>query len=1141
MGTTIMLRRVIITFASLAFVLLVATAHYRLSFEEIGPNDAPENGFLPANRNSENDDAEEVGALQRVAPELLPLFPNENDWRRVSANIISSSDRNVFFLFKDRPRFSEDGKTLSLDACSAVFLPERRPNGSQSADGALVFESADQLDLVFTKPISNYFKLDSLDLSLSNFINGEMRGAVTIRSEFSPDDPNDDLLLQTRNVVFTAKQIHTNFDVSFQFGKNNGAGKGLTIDLELPLNIGRKRTKLDASKPINENERAQFTPREVALQKIDALLEDGNLGGGFSIRKIEIQEIYKYFRIYYNSLESIADLNVAKPAPKANDESSSENGDAEDLDYVDVSCKKGLYFSSNSNELGGWCARFNKEVELVSYRNGEKSEQILCDALYLYFRDDYFEEIAKICPEARADLKRKNPSGRLANLRPTVARARRGDSSLVVKLFEPNVDIFADEIQYDMLNNALDVASKGAQPARILRYDEQSHSPENALVDFASSHIRLELNDRYELREVYAKDSGALTLRVKEKSGALRTLQAFWNAGLKATPEKKRPNTLFVAAAGQVVFTLDDLGSFTSNEVNFWCQFDEAPSESGAVASASYPPNFNDDPDGDPASSTPSEEENTGVVFKKYASVTPIGAKFLGESIYRSSRGVARIADSVTIRFDRATAETTPSARSEDDDKNPLELASSANVVGPTATEAFELNGERLNLWCLLVDEKNGERVKRRVDIYRLLLLGNASLVNRNVADGSETMRLNAEYVKIDRPNDPSATVELKGETRPTFFSMKDLTLTGNRVVIDRASNRFEIDGAGKITIIPTEKAFKALNDSENAALFFTNDPVDIVWSQGMTFDGSALDVKAAPNENVVISQRMQTLTCPQARVTLKNPVSLADLNFKDKTQLDVEFLECFSDDSRDVNLNLTEFDRKSPDPNAVRAVYAARLKNIRFQRSTGKFLATQGGEISVLVKSNGKTPNVPVDLKALKKDDNSENDPDAPQKEWLKIYGKFSDSLQGDVESYQISADSNVRLAVCPVDDPRTPVRLDGSEKPKGTTVVTCKTANLTLEENKTAELAAKEPYSFEVNASGDVLFQHDEYYGTCENLRYSSTKGVVTLASPETSKGSITRKIASGAPTEDVGQFTRCTVTLDPWRCSIEGASRY
>ena len=288
-------RRLILPFAALALVG-AATFFYSRYFAPSPPTPLPVDSRAGAAR----DAAPDVEALDRVFPRLSQLFPDKNDWRRRSPNVVAPANRSVVFIFKNEPIFSQDRTQVALNACTIVFLATGdRLSDEERCRQAIVFESTDRVVLEFTKPLADVGSLDSVNFDFSSFLSGEMKGEVVLRSDMKSPGAEDDVRFQTRDLVFTEKQIRTNFEFSFQLGRNNGSGRGLTIDLDLPLDFASRDAASDVP-AVDEND-----PNAAFRARVDALRREGNLGCGFSIEQIELTELDGYSRFYLD--DSLAD------------------------------------------------------------------------------------------------------------------------------------------------------------------------------------------------------------------------------------------------------------------------------------------------------------------------------------------------------------------------------------------------------------------------------------------------------------------------------------------------------------------------------------------------------------------------------------------------------------------------------------------------------------------------------------------------------------------------------------------------------------------------------------------------------------------------------------------------------------------
>ncbi|MBQ6828671.1 MAG: hypothetical protein IJO46_11720, partial [Thermoguttaceae bacterium] len=537
---------------------------------------------------------------------LSQLFPDPNDWRRRSPNVVAPSNRSVVFLFKNEPSFSQDRTQIKLNACTIVFLAAGRDlSHAERCRQALVFESTDRVVLEFSKPLTELNSLKNIAFDFSSFLSGEMKGEVVLRSDMKSPTAEDDVRFQTRDLVFTEKQIRTNFEFSFQIGRNNGAGRGLTIDLDVPLDLAKTNANANAAQEVAGDADAAFRAR------LDALRKEGNLGCGFSIEQIELTELDGYARFYFD--DSFVDAPTTRSQP------------LDAASYVDVRCKKGVYFSSNPDAFGGWCVRFNDSVEVVSYRDGAKAEQLLCGSLYLYLQDPEFEKLAAERPDYRDFLGRNAPTGSLVRLVPSIVRAQRSpDAPTLVRVDDGRVEASADEIQYDARRRVLSLFSNEND-----RESARLRAQTDARVDFSANALQVQLDAENKPQTVLASGAGKLDAYLRDGDGVERRIQANWQNGLRLAPEPNQSGRYKLSTQGSVAFYFEGVGSFSAREADFWAQ---------AVAP--------------PADAAPNEPSNARFL----TNVVPIAASFRNDVVFQAPRGDAKISDAVVVRFATAPA-----------------------------------------------------------------------------------------------------------------------------------------------------------------------------------------------------------------------------------------------------------------------------------------------------------------------------------------------------------------------------------------------------------------------------------------------------------------------------------------------------
>ena len=1082
-------RRLFLPLAAFAFVA-VATFFYSRFFSIAPPIPSPLQPIVPRDA----DASRPVATLDRIFPELSQLFP-ENDWRRRSPNVVVPSNRSVVFLFKNEPIFSQDRAQITLNACTIVFLATGNDlSVAERCRQAIVFESTDRVVLEFTQPLADFGSLDNLNFDFSSFHSGEMKGEVVLRSDMKSPTAEDDVRFQTRDLVFTEKQIRTNFDFSFKFGRNNGAGRGLTIDLDVPLAVAGRAPASPAADAADPD--AAFRAR------LDALRKDGNLGCGFSIEQIELTELDGYARFYLD--DSFADAPPSD-APQALDAAS----------YIDVRCKKGVYFSSNPETFGGWCVRFNDAVEVVSYRDGAKAEQLLCGSLYLYLQDPELEKLAAERADYRQFLGRNAPTGSLARLVPSVVRAQRSpDAPTLVRVDDGQVEISADEIQYDVRRRVLNLLSRdeNGESARL-------RAQTDVRVDFSARAVQIQLDQNNKPQTILANGTGKLDAYPRDGDGVERRIQVDWQNGLRVAPEPSQPERYKLSTQGAVAFYFDGVGTFSAREADFWAQ---------TVAPA----------DGEtPASSAP----------RFLTNVVPIAASFRDDVVFQAPRGDAKISDAVVVRFAtvsaNADADAAPNASSaanaDDSDASPAaSFLAGKSTLGDADGSTFQMRARNLDLWCVLVDDPAQKRAA--VEIDRATLRGGVSLVE-SAFDGTPQMRVAAKEAELVAPGTDDARVLLVGDaTTAATFQMRELALSGYNVVVDRAANAFQVVGPGKLAVRPPADAVSQTAQSPQVARLFTAEPVEIEWAEAMTFDGNTLVFRGSDKHDVLISQRTQTLSCREARFTTSRPLSIFELDAKATENLDVATIEFLGGVDRPVKINATAFG-DAPDAPDDDAFYQAFLQNLRYERATERFVATGGGTLRATFRGRGDARFKALDFGEKNVEKSAATDASEQAETWTTVCLKFQNQIAGDVARREIVATGGVRAVACPSSRPLFELDVDvPTTQPKDAVRIAGDEARVALVDGeKPTPDSASPNESFEIDLRRNVVFRRADVFGRCDGLKYVAAKNLAILSGDGSNKAALYRQAYSGAPRETLGEFARALYHLDTERLEIESIS--
>ena len=963
-------------------------------------------GVRTVESNSDGDAPKNV--LERKAPELLALFSEPDDWRR-DANLIRFPSASLYFLFKGEPNLSDDGRRMSLNACTAVYLPRarrvdldesRNPSKTDEsstaptlesepvweslesrAKRALVFEVSDQIVLNFSVSLLDYDRLRKEEMNLSLLEGGALHGQVVVRGGDETSANNPAFYVQTRDVAFNARQFRTAADVSFRFGPHYGTGEGLTIDYETPESFESRPKRNVAEADEREQTPEPTAPEELkalergrVMARIDELVEDGNLGNGCSIRQIEINKLKDYIHF---DLTALGD----------------EAGGAETgkLDQLDVGCRGGIHFEPTANEPGQWCVRFDDDVTAIAWRQSERVCVFKGKSFYLFFQDPLIEELQTKFTDAFRELRRRNPSGALTRLKASVVRVLGGEEPVTAEYTLTSADetapprvvkLKAMQAIYDdrrgnfglfnrLDSDALDSGTPDPVSVSVTEFDGETGEP---VVSTLTSPSVVAFFDRtYGFKLLQTKGNGSLTSFMRTSKGERVAFQAFWENGLQLEPKEERiQGAYLLTSSGASRCVVESLGSFYSAELNFWFRVagkfnPKSALTRGRFARRASVEDAAPDEEIDVASTGRGDDEKFDAGF------APICAKFAKDVVMDTPRGSITVGDSVVVRFsDQSGTESAapldagvPKTFATVEEPGKLGLDGAALAEGDGR---FALRCERLDLNCELARKGASEagQVGKRAGLRVIqgTMQGAVSFVDLD-AKGEERASLYADSVVAENPMTSAMKLYFRSEGAGSKFHFNELTLQGENVEIDAGSNSFQVAGAGDVTIRPSQgksdaaaarapdAAPRTTFDISSAAGALT-DPITIAWTKTMTFDGQTMKFLSTDDTDVVLQTKDASVRCAETRLVLKRPVSLQNLNFSGDSAPDADYVECLGAGlDRPARMS---FATRSATPEAGAEAYSGRYdvtcESVRVAAETGVFTIENQGELTATVLS---------------------------------------------------------------------------------------------------------------------------------------------------------------------------------------------
>ena len=277
-----------------------------------------------------------------------------------------------------------DNHQLELKPCAMLFFSEPSASDPTAPGEVLVLDAPQGMVLQFDEDF------DLASVELGRFKSGQLVGQVTITSSMDPNDPNDDLVIETNNVFFNENRIWTASNVQFRAGPNHGQGTDMEIRL-LTTSDGTAGTSRAAIRGVQSFELAH---------DVKMVLEVGD-----------------------DSLSPGADV----------EKSPAHVGTTKKLTHVEITCQGPFRF-----DIPRRIATFEDSVDVVRINPEGLGDTMTCELLSVLFTDQASPQTSDANPAA----------GRLAAFQPYLFEAQ-GDP-VVVRLPKTDSVIRALLIRYEL-------------------------------------------------------------------------------------------------------------------------------------------------------------------------------------------------------------------------------------------------------------------------------------------------------------------------------------------------------------------------------------------------------------------------------------------------------------------------------------------------------------------------------------------------------------------------------------------------------------------------------------------------------------------------------------------------------------------
>lgn len=789
-----------------------------------------------------------------------------------------------------------------------------------------------------------------------------------------------------------------------------------------------------------------------------ALNREGNVGGGFSVEWISLVKLH--------SLQCEVEAGRFNGGP----EEASETEAPEKLN-VEIRCENGVLFAPNPDEAAQWVGRFMEQVEAVVFHKTEKEDRLTCRNLYLYLVDSELRaRLSEIETTFDGPKPKRMPSGNLTQLEPVRIKAVRSEEAQAnIELPGEQVSAFGDEIVYDIARKRFILRSESEQsPVKLTR---QTTEVTASALDYTA-------DEGNRFGSLLANQSGQLTTMLTDQNSEPTPFQVFWKDGLRIDPDPNDPNLIKLALKGDVRLAWKPFGEIIAKEADFW---------------GFLPPNT----------------ENNGL-SGGLSAMRPRSAQFRGAIEMSSDRGICRLREELTIRFQETgpISDSPPETAAASSDGSAGGIGS-GSILGTESDSAFQMDGGRLDLW-VRYDPRH------RSEVSRMVIRQNIRVVE-TAADGSETLRIEGDDAQIERPESKQAAVELVG--RPASFHGHGLDLAGYNIRVDRQKNIFSVVGRGKLTIQPkgeTVGLFGAPSAQTPTEGIAPSQPVDVRWSRAMTFDGQTLSFQGDETDPVFVQRKpSMELRAPLMRFSLQRAIEIFDLGKQEKGALDVATSECLGTRSAPVQMvSYGPLPGQEPQ-NASGGFYRAEVLNLRYSHQSGNIDAEGPG----WVRGTMKTP--PKNASGQ----SAQNNPLAgdASKPWTHLHLVFAQKLEGNADSGRVTAFGDVGSVVAKHDSSELTLNAENRDTfPPNAFYLACDALTVA----QTPDAVGKK--AVEMIADGNALFRYDAYIGRGEHIKYSDAKKTVILEGDGLNSASIHQQEAPGAPSQS-NRFNRGSFNLE------------
>lgn len=755
---------------------------------------------------------------QRDKSWLMPFVP-EDGWELDSCKTVTVEGGTI--LFRDYQPL-DDGYadvypfTLILNA-----KPPRADGtpaiGDQPGQTPITIRCAKQARLKFDRPLAEGVSHGGLKLEGARLV-----GDVTIYRPPTVEGSSDGVSIVTSNIQIDPHQVFTLEEVQFAFGKNEGVGRNLRIDLT--------RSSQRTSNPIKA----------------------AGFSGVDGIKRIELATLKRLRLEPTENNRAVPQGSIDPNVAGDRDTDLFSNSTAP----LEVSCAGPFAFDFGSNT-----ATLNDQVRVE--QQDQNRDWLSCDQLVLTLSDE--TRVGSSVPDSGLSLEtfhaKGSPAQVVSHSRSTTISGNRlsydvrtgqfqATSNHQVTVETPEFQLLSRELNYSVSDDGSmgPVDAKG--PGRLLRLGSANRDP--LLVKWqkgmtvrpngTQQQIKIDGQSNVHLGHDISLVADQIELWLEQIQEGQREPSL---AG-QQSKQQERWDPIRVLASGGVRIKTPQLNGTASNLTATW-----------QGTNATIGPNSN-------AGVTP-----VGAKRHVVARVTQEGWTTLSPAQrtgWTSMPPVARVArqsiNQPTVVQNNSLAQTA----------NDAVRKSSPQIAGPVtkpegAEGKIDFQGENIVVQL--------KRSGAETEIADLKIDGNVRVTQTtSSATDPTTNTISGSSLHLVPQAAKQQRLQIVGSARkPAQFRSDQLNLDGRKIFVDQLANRIWVEGQGKLWLNPNKQLSDSNPSQANPSVRPTDqldperlgavDQLEVHWAAGMIFDGKkiyfeedvAMTAKSEPDQNGNVTQ----------------------------------------------------------------------------------------------------------------------------------------------------------------------------------------------------------------------------------------------------------------------------------------------